>query len=98
MTAPYNFGFAYGRPMAAVVLENLDEGILGIRLNRPDKLNAIDGALMDGVDAALAQAESGDHRVAILTGAGRGFCAGADLSGTGQGWTTKAEDSAEDHL
>ena len=84
--------------MAAVVLENLDEGILGIRLNRPDKLNAIDGALMDGVDAALAQAESGDHRVAILTGAGRGFCAGADLSGAGQGWTTKAKTPLEDHL
>ena len=62
-----------------------------ITLNRPDKLNAIDGALMDGMDAALDELESGEYRVAILTGAGRGFCAGADLSATGQGWTAKAK-------
>jgi len=66
-------------------------GIAVITLNRPEKLNAIDGALMDGVDAALAELESGAYRVAILTGAGRGFCAGADLSATGEGWTAKAK-------
>ncbi|HNF06123.1 MAG TPA: enoyl-CoA hydratase/isomerase family protein [Mycobacterium sp.] len=66
-------------------------GIAVITLDRPDKLNAIDGALMDGVDAALDELESGRYRAAILTGAGRGFCAGADLSGTGQGWTATAK-------
>jgi enoyl-CoA hydratase/carnithine racemase len=66
-------------------------GVAVITLNRPDKLNAIDGALMDGMDAALGELESGEYRVAILTGAGRGFCAGADLSATGQGWTSKGK-------
>jgi len=81
----------------AVHLEHLSgrkdaaNGIAVITLKRPDKLNAIDGALMDGMDAALDELESGECRVAILTGAGRGFCAGADLSATGQGWTAKAK-------
>ncbi len=66
-------------------------GIAVITLNRPEKLNAIDGSLMEGFDAALAELESGAYRVAILTGAGRGFCAGADLSGTGEGWTSRAK-------
>jgi enoyl-CoA hydratase/carnithine racemase len=77
--------------MAAVELQNIDHGIALVTLNRPDKLNAIDGALMNGFDAALDELSSGEHRVAILTGAGRGFCAGADLSGTGEGWTSSAQ-------
>ncbi|WP_197502718.1 MULTISPECIES: enoyl-CoA hydratase/isomerase family protein [unclassified Mycobacterium] len=68
-------------------LTTLDDGIALITLNRPDRLNAIDGALIDGVDAALDEVAARDVRVAILTGAGRGFCAGADLSGTGEPWT-----------
>ena len=73
--------------MAAVELETLDDNIAGITLNRPQRLNAIDGSLIDGVDDALDALGSGDFRAAILTGAGRGFCAGADLSGTGAPWT-----------
>lgn len=76
--------------MSAVEFAAVDDGIAVVTLNRPEVLNAIDGALMDGVDDALARLESGDYRVAILTGAGRGFCAGADLSGTGRPWTTPA--------
>lgn len=77
--------------MAAVKLDTLEPGIARVTLNRPEKLNAIDGALLDGVDAALDELESGAHRVAILTGAGRGFCAGADLSGTGAPWVKPAK-------
>lgn len=76
--------------MAAVELDTVEDGIARITLNRPDKLNAIDGALLDGLDAAMDELQAGDHRVAILTGAGRGFCAGADLSGTGQPWVKPA--------
>ncbi len=74
--------------MAAVELATLEDQILFITLNRPERLNAIDGSLIDGVDAALDAFSGGAFRVAILTGAGRGFCAGADLSGTGQPWVT----------
>lgn len=78
--------------MSAVEFENLGDGVAGVTFNRPGVLNAIDGDLLDGIDDALARLESGDYRVGILTGAGRGFCAGADLSGTGRPWTTPRTD------
>lgn len=76
--------------MPAVDFETPEDNIALVTLNRPDRLNAIDGSLIDGVHAALDALAAGEHRVAILTGAGRGFCSGADLSGTGQPWTTPA--------
>lgn len=76
--------------MSAVEFDVIDDEIARITLNRPELLNAIDGDLLDGLDDALARLESGDYRVGILTGAGRGFCAGADLSGTGKPWTAPA--------
>lgn len=78
--------------MSAVEFDDAADGIAVITLNRPEVLNAIDGALLDGFDEALARLESGDYRVGVLTGAGRGFCAGADLSGTGRPWTTTRTD------
>lgn len=76
--------------MPAVELETLEDQIACVTLNRPERLNAIDGSLLDGVDRALDALADGTFRVAILTGAGRGFCAGADLSGTGEPWTKPA--------
>ncbi|WP_183518005.1 enoyl-CoA hydratase-related protein [Mycobacterium sp. BK086] len=70
--------------------EELEDGIAGITLNRPDLLNAIDGTLMDGLDDVLDELSSWKYRVAVLTGAGRGFCAGADLSGVGKPWVEQA--------
>lgn len=72
--------------MPAVEFETLEDNIARITLNRPERLNAIDGSLIGGVEEALDTLGAGEHRVAILTGAGRGFCAGADLSGTGEAW------------
>jgi enoyl-CoA hydratase/carnithine racemase len=54
--------------------------IVTLTLNRPDKLNAIDGAMLDALGEALAAIERDPEiRVVILTGAGRAFSAGADI-------------------
>ena len=51
-----------------------------ITLNRPDDLNCIDDVLAEELNAAIAKAETDDDvRAVVLTGAGRAFCAGADL-------------------
>lgn len=66
--------------MTEPVLSIDDGGIRVITLNRPARLNAINPALLDGLNAALAHA-NGDDRIGavVLTGAGRAFCAGDDL-------------------
>ncbi|ODR13349.1 enoyl-CoA hydratase/isomerase family protein [Mycobacterium shimoidei] len=79
--------------MTAVQLQTLEDQIAVVTMNRPERLNAIDGSLLDAMDAALDTLSSGQYRAAILTGAGRGFCAGADLSGTGEPWTKPAPDT-----
>ena len=62
------------------VLTEADGGVLLITLNRPDARNAINAALAAGVAAAIDRLDGDDDlQVAILTGAGRGFCAGMDL-------------------
>jgi enoyl-CoA hydratase/carnithine racemase len=59
----------------------LDSGVLTITLNRPDKLNAFNRAMMEELIAAFDRADTDDAvRAVIVTGAGRAFCAGADLS------------------
>jgi 2-(1,2-epoxy-1,2-dihydrophenyl)acetyl-CoA isomerase len=62
------------------VLTAVDAGVMTITMNRPEVLNALNPAMLDGLSAALAAAKADDSvRALILTGAGRGFCAGADL-------------------
>lgn len=58
----------------------LADGILNVTLNRPDKRNAIDTAMIEGLHVALERAELDQHvRVVALRGAGKDFCAGMDL-------------------
>ncbi|MGM5068810.1 crotonase/enoyl-CoA hydratase family protein [Rhodococcus qingshengii] len=67
-------------------------GIAIITLNRPRALNAVNAALSTAVGTLLEQAEN-DHdvRVVVLTGAGRAFCAGADLKALAAGESTEAD-------
>jgi 2-(1,2-epoxy-1,2-dihydrophenyl)acetyl-CoA isomerase len=55
-------------------------GVLTITLNRPEVLNALNAAVHAGLAAALDEARSPDVRAVVLTGAGRGFCVGQDLT------------------
>jgi 2-(1,2-epoxy-1,2-dihydrophenyl)acetyl-CoA isomerase len=63
------------------VLVSTAQGVMTITLNRPEKLNAFVGEMHGLLREAMAQAETDDAvRALLLTGAGRGFCAGQDLS------------------
>lgn len=68
--------------MSARLLEALsDDGVLTLTLHRPEKRNALNGALVAALKEALAGAAADpDVRVVALRGAGRDFCAGADLA------------------
>src|SRR5262249_44568467 len=68
-----------GLLMADEVLTSRDEAVLTITLNRPDVYNAINRAMHDGLAAALKEAVDPGVRAVVLTGEGRGFCAGQDL-------------------
>jgi 2-(1,2-epoxy-1,2-dihydrophenyl)acetyl-CoA isomerase len=57
-----------------------DGAVLTITLNRPDVLNAFNAALHRALASALKEARADDVRAVVITGAGRGFCVGQDLS------------------
>ncbi|MGH7579528.1 MAG: enoyl-CoA hydratase/isomerase family protein [Gemmatimonadales bacterium] len=62
------------------LLSARDAGILTLTLNRPDKRNALSSAVIEGLHRALDAADlDADVRVVVITGAGKDFCAGADL-------------------
>jgi len=72
-----------GRPTVAV--EEPRPGIALVTLNRPDRLNAMNHELVADLHAVLEQVgRDRACRVVVLTGAGRGFCAGLDLKGAGE--------------
>lgn len=66
--------------MADEVLTEYADGVVTVTINRPEARNAINGAVAEGVAAAMAALDGRDDlRVGILTGAGGTFCAGMDL-------------------
>jgi len=69
------------------ILYEVEDGILTITLNRPEILNAFSGGMLRDITEAFDRADADDdvHAV-IITGAGRGFCAGQDLSKGDSTW------------
>lgn len=64
-----------------VLLVQLQAGVLTLTLNRPERLNALNAALTQALSAAVGRAAADpDCRAILITGAGRGFCSGADLA------------------
>lgn len=67
------------------ILYDVKDKVATITLNRPDKLNAFTGVMMKEMCEAFDLSDADDDvRVVVVTGAGRGFCAGADLSSGGE--------------
>ncbi len=74
------------------LLYEVKDRIATITLNRPDKLNAFTGPMIDAWARALAEAQADDHvHVVVVTGAGRAFCAGGDVARMGEGQPTALE-------
>ena len=76
------------------IATEIRDRILTITLNRPDRLNAFNSTMLEELLRALDEADTDDEvRVILFTGAGRGYCAGADL---GRGGATFDRDPAEE--
>ena len=62
------------------LLTNLDDGILTITLNRPERLNAVNEVMHGELEDVFGKVgRDGDVRAVVVTGAGRGFCSGGDM-------------------
>jgi 2-(1,2-epoxy-1,2-dihydrophenyl)acetyl-CoA isomerase len=82
--------------MTTELLETMKDGVAVLTMNRPERLNALSGPMLDAMLGALHRlSEDGEVGVVVLAGAGRGFCAGGDVKamaeGTEFGGTTMEE-------
>ncbi len=78
--------------MSESVLTNLADGVFTVTLNEPDTMNALSAGITEGLFNAIAEANDNDDiRVMLLTGTGRGFCAGAAVSGGSGPGSERAE-------
>ena len=85
-------------PALETLLYRVEDGIATVTLNRPEKLNAFTARMRDELIAVFDETDADDAvRAVIVTGAGRAFCAGADLSSGGQTFDYAArKESARD--
>jgi len=68
------------------LLESVNDGVAVLTLNRPDRLNALSGPMLDALLEALPRlAADAAVGVVVVTGAGRGFCAGGDVKAMAEG-------------
>jgi len=91
MQSPGTFG---------TLLYDVAEGVATVTLNRPDRLNAVTTTVIEELVQAFDRADADDGvRAVIVTGAGRAFCAGADLAGGGGTFAARPGGAgrAEDH-
>src|SRR5499426_4053261 len=86
--------------MTQDLLEATKDGVSVLTLNRPERLNAMSGPMLDALLEALPRlAEDPAVGVVVLTGAGRGFCAGGDVKAMAEGREfggTTLEEKAQD--
>jgi enoyl-CoA hydratase/carnithine racemase len=79
------------------ILADVQDGVAILTLNRPERLNAWNAVLARELSAALDAAEADDGvRAVVLTGAGRAFCAGADLEAGGDTFDDTANEARRD--
>lgn len=71
-----------------MIRQELDDGLLTLTLDRPDKANALTAAMLEALTDALDRAAAGGVRALVLTGTGRVFSAGADLDEARAGLAT----------
>jgi len=72
--------------MSPDLLESVKDGVAVLTMNRPDRLNAMSRPMLDAMLETLPRlAEDPDVGVVVLTGAGRGFCAGGDVKAMAEG-------------
>ena len=81
------------------ILYSVDDHVATLTLNRPDKLNAFTVTMMREMIDVFGRVDADDDvRAVIVTGAGRGFCAGADLSGGGETFAHGGSDQTEERV
>lgn len=83
--SPAHSGSPHGDPTGPVAISRPQPEVAVVTMSRAARLNAMDTTLIEGLYSAFDEIEAdGTCRVVILTGAGRGFCAGLDLAGYGR--------------
>ena len=83
----------------STILYEVEDNVLTLTLNRPEKLNAFNRDMMHEMINAFDRADEDDNvRAIIVTGAGRGFCAGADLSVGADTFNADAREDRESGL